>query len=136
GSSFRSSDRRKANIEKGITKGLGQLGGALKNIRSGAALFRADGNPLTLVNREAPAHAIVLLSEMYSLVDWRAVASAVDSASENEVHRALFHVFDLQELVSLARDCVDSAVFSNRLIQRWFLVKDKGTAYGRVTHRV
>ena len=39
GSSFRSSDRRKANIEKGITKGLGQLGGALKNIRSGADYF-------------------------------------------------------------------------------------------------
>jgi hypothetical protein len=134
-SSFRSSDRRKANIERGITKGLGQLGGALKNIRSGAALFRADGNPLTLVNPEAPAHAIVLLSEMYSFVDWRAVANAVASASDNEVHRALFHVFDLQELVSLARGCVDSAAFNQRLIQRWLLVKDRGTAYGRIRHR-
>jgi hypothetical protein len=66
--SLRSSDRRKANIEKAIIKGLGQLGGALKNIRSGAALFRNDGNPLTFANREAPAHAIVLLSEMYSFV--------------------------------------------------------------------
>jgi hypothetical protein len=134
-SSFRSSDRRKANIEKSITKGLGQLGGALKNIRSGAALFRADGNPLTFVNREAPAHAIVLLSEMYTFIDWRAVADAVASASDDVVHRALFHVFDLQELVSLATDCVDSAALNYRLIQRWFLVKERGTAYGRVRHR-
>lgn len=135
-SSLRSSDRRKASITKGITKGLGQLGGALKNVRSGAALFQADDNALTLANRDAPAHAIVLLSEMYSFVDWRAVANAVALASENEVHRALFHVFDLQELVSLATDCVDSAAFNRRLIQRWCFVKERGTAYGRVRHRV
>lgn len=69
------------------------------------------------MNREAPAHAIVLLSEMYSFVDWRAVADAVASASDDVVHRALFHVFDLQELVSLARDCVDSAALNHRLIR-------------------
>ena len=68
---------------------------------------------------------------MHSFVDWTAVASA----SKNEVHRALFHVFDLQELVSLARDYVNSAAFNQRLIQRWFLVKDWGTAYGRIRHR-
>jgi hypothetical protein len=46
---------------------------------------------------------------------------------------ALFHVFDLQELVSLTRDCVDSVALNHRLIQRSFLVKERGTAYGRVT---
>lgn len=132
----RSSERRKANIAKDITKGLGQLGGALQSIRSGAAVFQADASPLTIPNREAPAHAIVLVSEMYSFVDWKSVAEAAAKASDNEGHRALFHVFDLQELASLARDATSSAVFSDRLIQRWFQVKERGTAYGRVRLRL
>jgi hypothetical protein len=76
-------------------------------------------------------NAIVVLSEMYTFVDWRAIAAAAAKASDSEAHRALFHVLDIQELTKLAANCKDSETLSNRLTQRWLFVQEKGTAYVR-----
>lgn len=128
-----SSSRRIANVEKDIRKGLKQLVGAMRKIRSRAPIStREDGIPITLPNREtSPAHAMLVLSEMYFGIDWKAVARLVAKASQHDVHRALFHVVDIQELATLSTDCEDSTVFSNRLIQRWGAVQERGTAYIR-----
>lgn len=128
----RSSSRRSANVENDIRKGLKQLTGAIGNIRSRAPVStRDDGTPITLPDRvTSPAHAILVLSEMYFGVDWKGVARLMAEAIQNEVRRALFHVLDIQELATLSRDC-DSTVFSNRLIQRWAVVQEKGTCYVR-----
>jgi hypothetical protein len=128
----RSSTRLTNNVTKDIRKGLGQLGGALGNIRSGVKLSRAGGEPLEIPNRERSlAHAIVLLSEMYAFVDWQKVAEDVIQASDNELHKAMFHVMDMRELAALTARCPDGSAFFNRLCQRWINVKIKGTGYIR-----
>jgi len=120
-------------VGKDIKKGLKQLAGALTNIRAGSSVFpHRENTPISIPNREtSPTHAIVVLSEMYTSVDWEAIAAAVAKASDSELHRALFHVLDIQELTNLAANCKDSKMFSNRLTQRWLFVREKGTAYVR-----
>jgi hypothetical protein len=127
------SSRRKGNVEKDIQKAMKQLAGALTNIRNGSAIFTHEERALiTIPNRESsPAHAIVVLSEMYTFIDWKAVAADVAKASDSEHHRALFHVMDIQELAKLASNCPDAQTFSNRLLQRWCFVKERGHAYIR-----
>lgn len=127
------SSRRTGNVEKDIKKGLKQLSGALTNIRAGLPIFpHQETTPIVIPNRDTSlAHAIVVLSDMYSFVDWKAIAVSVAEASENRVHRALFHVLDIQELANLAANCEAPETFSNRLVQRWIVVQEKGTAYIR-----
>ena len=131
--SERPSSKRIGNVEKDIKKALKQLGGALTNIRADFPVFRhRETTPIAIPNRATSlAHALVVLSEMYPFVDWRAVAASVAKASDNKVHRALFHVLDIRELASLAANCKDAATFSNRLVQRWVVVQEKGTAFIR-----
>lgn len=128
----RPSTRRAANVTKGIEKAISQLSGAMANIRSDATIFTVEGQPLTVPNRkEAPAHAIVVVSEMYAFVDWKQIAARLVTESENESRKALFHVMDLQELSALTSRCPDSWTFFERLAQRWVHVKLKGTSYMR-----
>jgi hypothetical protein len=117
---------------------MGQLAGALTNIRNGSDIFpHEESTPLTLPGRDSsPAHAIVVLSEMYTFVDWKAVAAEVVAASENEFRRALFHVLDIQEFANLANNCKDAETFSNRLLQRWCFIKERGNAYIRTQQRI
>lgn len=127
----RSSQRRKAAVTKDIDKGLRQLAGALRAIRSGCSIFESAGSKLAIPNgQKTLAHAIVLVSEMYSFVDWRGVASAVNEASEKG-YRALFHVFDIQELGHIVSTSKDAQGFNNYLIQRFAWVRYTGTAFGR-----
>lgn len=133
-----SSDKRAANVTKDIRKGMGQLAGALTNIRNRSDIFlHQESTPLTVPGRDrSPAHAIVILSEMYTFVDWKAVAAEVAAASENEFRRALFHVLDIQEFANLASNCRDAETFNNRLFQRWCFIKERGNAYIRMQQRV
>ena len=134
--SERSSARRTATVTKHITKALKQLIGALKQIRSGNPVFDADGKLIAIPNPETSiAQAIVVLSEMYAFVDWKAIASEIVEASENEVYRALFHVLDVQELTYIAGICGNVEMFNYLMLQRWISVKTTGTAYGRARLR-
>jgi hypothetical protein len=127
-----STSRRVANVTKDINKGLAQLAGAMRKIRSQSEVVTRDGTPIIIPEREvAPGHAILVLSEMYFGVDWRHVARTIATASQRESHRALFHVLDIQELAMLSTGCEDSVAFSSRLIQRWTAVQERGTAYMR-----
>jgi hypothetical protein len=98
-------------------KGLKQVTGAMRQIRAGVPIEEADGRPIDLPNRNVPAHGIVLISEMYSFVDWRAVAAAVNLATDR-AQMTLFHVFDLRELASLANSSRATDRFNQALIQR------------------
>jgi len=129
----RPSDRRASTVNKHVTKAMQQLRGALANLRSTIDINDAAGKPIAITNRDAsPAHAIVLLSEMYAFLDWRPIARELADASEDPRHRALFHVLDLTELGSIVRASQNAATFHRVLVQRWLQVKMKGTAYGRV----
>jgi hypothetical protein len=129
----RTSARRAASVQKDIKKGLGQLKGAAGNVRAGTPLLAADGTPIEIPNREISiVHAIVLLSEMYHAVDWKAVAKEIVEVTENHRSETMFHVMDLSELKSIAARCRDGEHFSNRLLQRWCRIKERGTAYIRM----
>lgn len=128
----RISARRAANVRKDIKKGLGQLRGAASNVRAGTPLLAADGTSIEIPNSETSiVHAIVLLSEMYYAVDWKAVAKEVVEITETHNSQTMFHVMDLSELKSMAARCRDGEHFSNRLLQRWCHIKKRGTAYIR-----
>jgi hypothetical protein len=128
----RPSSRRAATVTKDIDGALSQLNGAMKKIRSDARIFTEDGQKLTIPDRKkAPAHAIVVLSEMYAFVDWKEVAATAIAASESEQRKALVHVMDLQELSALTSRCPDAWTFFTRLVQRWVQVKERGTSYMR-----
>jgi hypothetical protein len=131
--SKRPSSRRTGNVEKEIKKCLKQLAGAVTNIRDGSPAFpHRETTPIVIPNRGTSlVHAIVVLSEMYAFVNWQTIATSVAKASANKAHRALFHILDIQELANMAANCKDAATFSNRLVQRWLVVQEKGTAYIR-----
>lgn len=133
----RSSDRRASVIEKHANKAISQLQGALSRIRSDIDVYDSEGNIITITNRQAsPAHAIVLLSEMYAFLDWQAIARLLVEASQSERHKALFHVMDLSELNYLTAVSNSAAMFSDCLIQRWLHVKMSGTSYIRMSHQI
>ena len=120
-------------MQKDIKKGLGQLKGAAGNVRAGTPLVAADGVPIEIPNRETSmVHAIVLLSEMYHAVDWKAVAKEIVEATENHRSQTMFHVMDLSEMKAMAARCTDGEHFSNRLLQRWCHIKERRTAYIRM----
>lgn len=131
----RSSQRRASTVRKDVEKAMKQLRGALTKIRSGSQIYDSDGRPIMIAGqRTSLAHAIVLLSEMYFFLDWKLIAREVGYASENEYHKALFHVMDLIELNHIVNQCRDAADFNMWMVQRWAGVKIKGTAYGRIIH--
>jgi hypothetical protein len=127
----RSSQRRASTVTKDITGAFKQLSGAMRKLRARTRVDELDGAIIAIPDQEnIPAHAIVVLSEMYSFVDWKAVAAAAIEASEKG-HRTLFHVFDIQELSHIAATAASAETFNAFLVQRWAWVKLKGTAYGR-----
>lgn len=129
----RSSSRRASTMMRRVKTGLRQLGGALRAVRSDATIYDSMHQPIPIENRQTlPAHAIVLLSEMYFFIDWKLIADEVVAASENERHRALFHVIDFLELSHIIEQSNDACTFFNIMSQRWLRVKMTGTAYIRM----
>src|SRR5262249_38221885 len=128
----RSTARWPATVTKDIRDGLKQLVGAMKRIRSDAAMFDAEDRPLVLPDRKKTlAHAIVIISEMSFFGDWKKMALTLAETSHVEAHKAMFHVMDLMELSAMTVNCESSEMFFNRLMQRWVFIQDRGTAYVR-----
>ena len=69
---------------------------------------------------------------MYFGVDWEAVAREIVDETENHRTHTMLHVMDLSELKSMVARCTDGEQFSNRLLQRWCRIKERGTAYIRM----
>ena len=129
----RPSSRRARTIMNHITDAFGQLEGALRTIRSGCEVcvhseqcFQIDDGLARL-----PAHAIVILPEMYAFLDWQELARRAMELSDNERQLALFHVMDVAELAAIADVSPDEGHFHQRLMHRWTVVKDRGTGYVR-----
>lgn len=93
----RTTDRRVANVQKQIDKGIGQLVGAMKNINNGAPLEKKDGSPFALPPTVGLIrHGIVLVSEMLHDLDWKAIAEQLIAVSPDP--GTMMQVLDLQEL--------------------------------------
>lgn len=127
-----STSRRVATLKKRVGRGLRQLRGAVKRVRSGVQIFDADREPIAVPSPPF-FHAIMLLPEMYFFLDWKAIAETVSELSEDATRRAFYHVLDMLELAYLAANSQDASMFNDRLLQRWVAVKEKGSAYCRAT---
>lgn len=128
----RSSERRAASVEDHIDTALHQLKGAIKKIRSGEYLYSKEGQIINIPERKTSLiHAIILISEMYFLIDWCEIADIIIKSSEQDQYKALFHVLDLQELQYLVNYSKDAKVFNSLLMQRWVEVKKRKSLYIR-----
>lgn len=96
----RTLDRRTTGVQKQAKKAIGQLIGAAKAFSRGDAIFDAAGKALD-IDRTAPPHCIVLVSELTPAGDWDGiVAQLCDAMAETG---AFFHLLDLRELVELLK---------------------------------
>lgn len=130
--SSRTSERRSSTLTKAVTEAVRQLQGSTRRMRSQRELLDAGGRLISWNQRETmPAHAIVLLSEMYAFLDWRMIARKTAEASESDTHRAFFHVMDLMELSFVAQQAPGADAFESIMLQRWATVQDRGTGYLR-----
>lgn len=138
----RSTERRAASIQKNIMTAIRQLKGAIKRLRAGASIFRADGTPIEMIpvppevagiikplnlreRANKVGHGIVLVSEMHDGVDWRAVANRLFDACASTGY--FFHVLDLLELQQfVANSHQRPAAVEYYLVLRWqHVVKTK-----------
>lgn len=143
----RTTERRAASIQKNIMTAISQLKGAIKRLRAGDPVFRADGTPIevdSLVPENAAVieplnlrerankvgHGIVLVSEMHDGLDWQKVASELFEAVKPTKY--LLHILDLRELQRLVSHSHGRpAVFETHLVRRWELMVEEGSALVR-----
>lgn len=128
----RTADRRAAMLTKNVEKAVKQLQGSTRRMRLGREILDSEGTPMRFSQYETlPAHAIVLLSDMYAFLDWRMIARKIADASESDTHKAFFHVMDLMELSFIAQQARGADAFESIMLQRWAAVQERGTAYLR-----
>jgi len=128
----RPTHRRVAAITKDIKTATNQLRGALRALRSGNQVYTSESQPLTHHGLATKvAHAVVLVSEMNAFLDWQKIAQDIIALSEDDSRRALFHVMDMAEMSALVRASQDEGQLDEYLVQRWAVVRKKGTGYVR-----
>lgn len=143
----RTTQRRAVSIQKNIVTAISQLKGAIKRLRAGDPVFRADGTPIEadpllpelagviepLNLRERAnniGHGIVLVSDMHEDVDWREVARELFAAVKSTEY--LMHILDLRELQRLVSYSHGRpAVFEAHLVGRWELMVQEENAFVR-----
>jgi hypothetical protein len=128
----RKTARRAKSIQNNILAGIRQLEGAIKMVRAGEHIYRADGSsieidpaqiigpvePLSLRQRAAEiGQGIVLISDMHEEVDWQAVFLALGKVFLSTKYYC--HVLDLQELGRLITHSRGRpAIFEGLLLRR------------------
>ncbi|OLC13830.1 MAG: hypothetical protein AUH29_11905 [Candidatus Rokubacteria bacterium 13_1_40CM_69_27] len=143
----RTDARRAASIQKNILCAVGQLNGAIRRLRAGDRIFRADGTsvevdppvpdlkgavePLNIRERASKVgHGIVLVSDMHEGVDWKAVARELIHVGKAAGY--LCHVLDLRELQRLVSHSAGRpAMLERYLTQRWQLMVQPKSALVR-----
>lgn len=113
----RSMDRRVAGVQKQVNKAIGQLVGVCNALSRGEEISDSGGEKLE-VNRDAPHHCIVLVTEINHHGDWSNVVKELISAFRET--RCFFHLLDLRELVCLLKlSCFCPKTFRVILVQRF-----------------
>jgi hypothetical protein len=135
-------DRLAKRVLKDVNKGLNQLKGATRAIRSGTpitgthrditGLARTSSEPIPIPNREWVVLGIVVVSDLECGVDWCEVAKRYLAASGEKV---FYQVVDLAELRGLVGAARTRMQFVTNLILRWHHVKDHATMGMRVRIR-
>jgi hypothetical protein len=126
-----SRDRRIKRIVNAIEKAINQLGGAARNLRRKAPVYRATGEPIAIDDDSTRLlHGIALLSDMHVGIDWEDIATRIVNATKK--HNMIFHVFDLTELRMIVGFGERPEVLSEVLIKRFIEMAKAKTAMVRV----
>jgi hypothetical protein len=128
----RKTARRAKSIQNNIIAGIRQLEGAIKMLRAGEHIYRADGSPIEIDPAQVIGHVeplnlreraaeigqgIVLISDMHEEVDWQAVFLALGKVFLSTKYYC--HVLDLQELGRLITHSRGRpAIFEGLLLRR------------------
>ncbi len=92
----KSMDKKVANIQKQIQKGIKQLVGAKKKLDKDVDIFNSHGKIIQLDKNIIP-HCIVLVSELLPFGDWKEIVYEMMSVMIKE--RIYLHVLDLSEFM-------------------------------------
>jgi hypothetical protein len=128
----RKTARRAKSIQNNIMAGIRQLEGAIKTLRAGEQIYRAEGSPIEIDPAQVIGHVeplnlqeraaeigqgIVLISDMHEEVDWQAVFLALGKVFLSTKYYC--HVLDLQELGRLITHSRGRpAIFEGLLLRR------------------
>ncbi|MDD4761286.1 MAG: nuclease-related domain-containing protein [Bacteroidaceae bacterium] len=92
----KSMDKKVANIQKQIQKGIKQLVGAKKKLDKDVDIFDSNGKIIQF-NKNIIPHCIVLVSELLPFGDWKEIVYEMMSVMIKE--RVYLHVLDLSEFM-------------------------------------
>jgi hypothetical protein len=125
----RSIERRLNGIQKQVKKGIAQLVGAVKNVKSGCIIKDYRGNILDF-NRGIPPHCIVLVSELVHSGDWYKVETQLFEAMKTT--KCFFHVLDLSDFMRYLKGSKGTPEFLDyNLIKRAELFAKKRSIHMR-----
>ena len=117
--------RRAKSVQKQIDKGIGQLVGALRNLKAGLPVFTKTGSPLSNPKSIGSIRqGIVMVSAMLPGLDWESIAADLLAASQKS--GGMLHVLDLRELrllVGISRD--NQALFAAYLSHRFDIMLER-----------
>lgn len=92
----KSMDKKVANIQKQIKKGIRQLVGAKKNINNDVSIYDLNGNIIQF-NKNIIPHCIILVSELLPFGDWKDIVYEIMTVMIKE--NIFLHVLDLLEFM-------------------------------------
>jgi hypothetical protein len=125
----RLTSKRVGQVQKDIDKGLRQLTGAVRKVRSDAQITDRTGNEIQIPDRmNILINAIILISEMHPQLDWRGVASELITRSGRNT---LIHILDLAELRFLVGASGHPNTFTINLVNRFTVITNTRSAFVR-----
>lgn len=92
----KSMDKKVANIQKQIKKGIRQLVGAKKNLDNDVGIYDSNGNIIQFKKNIIP-HCIVLVSELLPFGNWKEIVNEIMIVMTEE--NIFLHVLDLLEFM-------------------------------------
>jgi len=120
------SERRAKVTTKHFKKAIGQLIGAVKRIRAGAAIYDAEGHSIGTFDSAPVIHAIIVVSARMAGLDFRDIAAQLAKAGKQI--NACFHFLDLGELQQLLAFTDNSRTLSAYMGRRYEVVTGSGNA--------
>ncbi len=120
------SERRIKVTNKHFKKALGQLIGAVKQIREGATILDAQERPLDTFEPATAIHATIVVSAQMAGLDFRDIAAQLTEAGKQI--NACFHFLDLGALQQLLAFTNDSRTLSAYMHRRYEVVTGSGNA--------
>ncbi len=127
----RPTERKTSLIQRDIRKGLKQLKGAFRNLKTGSPIVDKKGAAIEIpLTPDTIVHGIVLVSDMFPFGDWEQVALDIRRYSSVR-EQLLLHVMDLADLQRASLLMPEPLAFCLYLMDRFNVVLQHNTALVR-----